>query len=112
MNNMAKKMNIEEFNKKYMNQGGFNQLTEMRALCFRTVYIAKHFDVSADTVRVWMNQYFGLTADPRQGRKAEIIKAMVEFSRFNHKDQFDFAYRGTEYYKEALQESKDKGIYA
>jgi len=108
---MSNKMLVEEFNQKYAEQGGMNMLTEMRAHCFRTVYIANHFGVSADTVRVWMNEYFGSAKDPREGRREEIVKAMVEFARVNIKEEFDFAYRGTSYYQEALLKAKEQGMY-
>lgn len=108
---MGKRMTIEEFNQKYSYAGGFEMLTEMRALCFRTVYIAKHFSVSADTVRVWMNEYFGLAKDPREGRRAGIIAAMVEFARLHQKSEFDLAYKGTSYYKDALSECRKENVY-
>lgn len=103
-------MNVTQFEEKYKEKGGVNRLTEMRALMFTQKYIAKHFDVSIERVRQWMIEFFGSVYDPRPDRRTIIIQNMVDFRKNNPQEEFDLAFKKTQYYKEAIEKS-NKEIY-
>lgn len=104
-------MTIEKFQNIYIKKGGIAKLTELRSLFYTQKYIAKHFRVSGERVRQWMLEFFGSKYDPRPDRKEAIILNMIDFARHNNKKDFDFAFRGTEYYREVLEKCKEQKIY-
>lgn len=104
-------MDAPKFKEKYKDKGGMNKLTELRSLFFGQKYIAKHFGVSQESVRNWMLGFFGRDYDPREDRKDAIILSMIEFARHNSITDFDFAYKGTQYYKEVLEKCNKLKIY-
>lgn len=104
-------MTVKEFEDKYKEKGGMQKLTELRSLFYNQKYIATHFGVSRERVRQWMVEFFGSAYDPRMDRKEMIINSMVEFAHNNPKKDFDAAFRGTEYYKEALEKCNKENLY-
>lgn len=104
-------MKVEKFEKLYKQEGGMSKLTELRALFYTHEYIADVFKVSPFTIAGWMKDFFGSNYDPRPDRREAVMANMVEFARMHTKENFDFAFRGTEYYREVLSRCKQEGIY-
>ncbi len=104
-------MNVKEFESKYQDRGGIEKLTELRSLFFAQKYIAKHFGVSPERVGQWTLELFGTRYDPRPERKEAIIASMLDFAMHNPKEDFDFAFKGTQYYKEVLEDLETRKIY-
>lgn len=104
-------MTVKEFELKYRNKGGIAKLTELRSFFYSHTYIATHFGVGRNLIRVWMKELFGTTYDPRPDRAETIISNMVSFARNNNKDDFRRAFRSTTYYIKALEECVNQGIY-
>jgi len=104
-------MTVKEFDEKYGLKGGITKLTELRSLFYTQEYIAAHFSVTRERVRQWMLEFFGSAYDPRPDRREMIIASMVDFAKTNPKEEFDFAFKGTEYYKEVLEKCKQERIY-
>ncbi len=105
-------MNVVDFNSKYKEKGGMDELSKLRSLLFTRKYIASHFGVTNDRVRQWMIIFFGSDGyDSRPERKEAIMESMVDFARSNNVLDFKLAFRGNEYFKETLSKCKELGIY-
>jgi len=104
-------MQVKKFEEKYGTKGGIQKLTELRSLFFTQDYIAKQFGVSKERVRQWMLEFFGSRYDPRPDREEAVIANMIEFARNNPLEEFNSAFRGTEYYKKVLAECNNLEIY-
>jgi hypothetical protein len=104
-------MTLKDFENKYAIKGGMQKLTELRSLYFTNRYIAYHFGVSQQSVVNWMLQFFGSRYDPREDRKEAIIANMVEFAKNNPLIDFKYAFKGTEWYKEALERINKLKLY-
>ncbi len=102
---------LKKFEEKYKEKGGMKKLGQLRALYFRTEYIAKHFGVTAGIVRQWMWNFFGGEYDPRPDIKDATIAGMFEFALHNTKEEVSFAFGGTEYYPELLKLIKERKVY-
>lgn len=104
-------MNVNNFQEKYGAKGGIAKLTEFRSMLYSLDYTAQHFGVSKARVRLWLLEFFGTVYDPRRERKETIILNMIDFAKNNPIEEFEFAFRGTEYYKETLERCKEQKIY-
>ena len=105
-------MIVKRFNNKYKNKvNGIMALTEMRALMYPIEHISSYFGVSRQAVKQWMVKFFGQKYDPRPERREAVMKGMIDFAKINSKEDFKESYRGTEYYKRALEETIVQGIY-
>lgn len=71
-------MTIKQFNKKYKEQGGIKQLSNMRENLETLRSISGFFNVSSERVRQWMVEFFGEKYDPRCERRKKTIKAIKE----------------------------------
>ena len=105
-------MIVKRFNDKYKDKvDGIMTLTEMRALMYPIEHIASYFGCSRQAVKQWMVKFFGVKYDPRPDRRESVVKGMIDFAKFNSREDFKEAYKGTEYYKKALEEAIVQGIY-
>lgn len=106
-------MTVKEFNKLYGGRKqGMIMLTQMRSMAYPQDEIASHFGVVKERVRQWMVEFFGCEYDPRIDRRNKMMSCMLDFAKIHPIDEFYEAYRGSEYYKEVLEECKKEGIYA
>lgn len=96
-------MNIKEFDKKYRNKGGVKMLETMKDNLIAQKNIAKHFEVSQERVRQWMVELFGEKYDPRPARREEAIAKMVKFYHETSMQEFHHAFKGSAYYRKALE---------
>lgn len=95
-------MTVAYFNEKYPNCGGILKLTEMRAMKQTLDAIGNHFGVSKENVRLWLKDFYGVAYDPRYDRRNAIIDAMIDFSEYRSKEEFDEAFKTSEYYEMAI----------
>ena len=95
-------MSIKEFNKEYRNCGGIQKLNEMRALRRPQKEIANQFNVTAGSIPLWMEQFFGSAYDPRYDRRNVIIQSMMDLLKHLGREEFDVAFKSDEYYQRAL----------
>lgn len=95
-------MIVKTFNETYGDKGGMVILNEMRALKMKQDVIANHFGVTKERVRQWLLEFFGKKYDPRYDRRNSIIQSMIDFSEHRTKEEFEEAFKGTEYYQMAL----------
>lgn len=100
-------MMLKTFNKEYKKKGGMIMLNEMRALKNTQDSIANHFGVTKERVRQWLLEFFGKEYDPRYDRRNAIIESMIDFSEHRTKEEFEMAFKSSEYYQMAL----DKTTY-
>ena len=98
-------MTVAYFNDKYLNCGGILKLTEMRAMKQTLDAIGNHFGVSKESVRLWLKDFYGKAYDPRYDRRNAIIDAMIDFAECHNKEEFDEAFKMSEYYGMALEET-------
>lgn len=104
-------MDVQEFESKYKPKGGLTKLTELRSMHFSNKYIAHHFGVSDNRVRSWMRYFFKDEYNHIQSLRDEVINNMMQFAHNHSKTEFDFAFKHTKYYKEALQRCYNEKIY-
>lgn len=100
------------FNEKYGKKGGIAKLTESRALMLTQDAIAKHYGVSKERIRQWMEKFFGGIYDPRAPRRIAFVDCMIEFAKANSEEEFHEAYKTHEYYQLALERALREGIYS
>lgn len=96
-------MTKKEFEIKYRNKGGVRMLESMKENFIAQKNIAKHFEVSQERVRQWMLELFGEKYDPRPARREEAIKNMVKFYNETSLQEFNRAFKGSAYYRKALE---------
>jgi hypothetical protein len=99
-------MMVKEFNKEYKRQGGIQMLNEMRALRRPQREIANQFGVSGERVRQWMVEFFGAAYDPRYDRRNAIIESMIDLRKHLGDEEFDRAFRSSEYYERAKNDTR------
>jgi hypothetical protein len=102
-------MNVEKFNKKFAEKGGFKKLSEMRTMNIRVAEIASYFGISKFSVNKYMVKLFGVKYDPRQARRESIINDMVSFLQLHPREQFESTYfdRSKSYRREAIKRFKE-----
>lgn len=95
-------MTIEEFTKKYKDQGGFNTLLKMRTELETLLSISNHFGVSRERTRQWMKEFFG-NYDPRYERRKRRIASVKSLLQEHGKEELLKIYPSVnkEYLKEA-----------
>lgn len=106
-------MTIQDFDKEYNNKGGTGILEEFMENNFTTIFIGEHFGVSAERVKQWTKELFGINYDPRLGRKQYRIEKMIDFAKTVPEQKFREAYYYTDkyYHDLALAECYVRGIY-
>jgi len=105
-------MNVKKFNKSYGGRKkGIFLLTKMMSANMTQDSIAKQFGVTKERVRQWAAEFFGHDYDPRRYRKVRMKENMRNFALCNDLSDFNEAFRGTEYYKESLEELINEKVY-
>lgn len=99
-------MIIKTFNKEYKKKGGMLMLNEMRALMRPQQEIANHFGVTSGRIVQWFEEFYGSGYDPRYDRRTAIVESMVDFSELHNKEEFNEAFKNSEYYERALMLTK------
>lgn len=94
-------MNIQQFDQRHKKEGGIDTLTRMMTLQYSTAFIAKHYGVTASSVRIWPYTLFGRKLDPTD--KDNIRDNMIHYAKEHSIGEFRFAFKGGLYYKELLE---------
>lgn len=106
---LKKKMKIKYFNKKYEEQGGIKQLSNMRENFETLKKIAEQFDVSVERVRQWMINFFGEKYDPRYKRREKTIKTVRDLIDKHGLEKTQELYPGiNKSYLQAAQQKNEK----